>query len=183
MGCSTNPEAIIDHAYQFDFYDGGGLDIAFLGMAEADADGNLNVSKFGPRVVGPGGFINISQNAKTVGFVGTFTADGLEVFSGAGMLRIEQEGKIKKFVKNVEQITFSGKYAKESGQRVLYITERAVLQLTQKGIELIETAPGVRLKEDILDQMEFVPAISANLKEMDARIFRDDLMGIKNDKH
>lgn len=179
FGASVNPEAILDQPYQFDFYDGGGLDLAFLGLAQCDAKGNINVSKFGPKVAGCGGFINITQNAKKVIYCGSFTAGGLKIEASNGQLQILNEGKIKKFLQEVEQITFSGEYAQEKGQVVLYITERAVFELTSKGMTLTEIAPGVDLQKDILDQMAFKPIVSPQLKKMDARIFKDEPMGLK----
>lgn len=178
IGATYNPDAIHEQGSIFDLYDGGGIDVACLGAAQIDQKGNVNVSKFAGRVVGPGGFINITQNSKKVIFCGSFTANGMEIKIHDGKLSITKEGLGKKFVKKVEQVTFSAEYSIETGQEVLYVTERAVFKLTKDGLELIEIAPGVDLQKDILDQMEFRPIISNNLKDMDDRIFRQDRMNI-----
>src|SRR5215469_963464 len=178
FGAALNPEAVIQQNQQFDFYDGGGLDLACLGMAQADAAGNVNVSKFGRRLAGAGGFINISQNAKKLLLAGTFTAGGLEVEVADGKLAIVKEGHAPKFVEAVEQVTFSGDYAAEIGQPVLYVTERCVLQRTVAGMELIEVAPGVDIERDILAHMKFKPIVREP-KPMHGRIFRTESMGLE----
>ena len=180
FGAAVNTDALIDQPSQFDFYDGGGLDITFLGMAQADQFGNVNVSKFGPKLAGAGGFINISQNAKTVVFVGTFTAGGLDFQIEDGKAAVVQEGKSTKFVDGeVEHVTFSGKYSIKRGQTAIYITERCVFRLAEKGMVLTEIAPGIDLQKDILDQMGFTPVIDEPPKLMDSRIFTPEKMGLQ----
>ena len=179
FGTCTNPDVIIDQTYQFDFYDGGGLDQAFLGLAECDCNGNINVSRFGPKIAGCGGFINITQTTPIVVYCGTFTAGGLKVEVKDGKLNILNEGRVKKFKNSVEQITFAAEYATETGQKVLYITERAVFELINGVLTLTEIAPGVDLEKDVLGQMEFRPAIAENLKLMDEALFKEELIGLK----
>lgn len=180
FGAAANTDAVIAQGAQFDFYDGGGLDIAVLGMAEADAEGSVNVSRFGPRLAGAGGFINISQNARKVVFTGTFTSVKLDIAVADGRLDIRRDGAVRKFVDRVEQVTFSGPRARRTGQPVLYVTERCVFRLTEEGLELVEVAPGVDLERDVLAQMAFRPIMN-DVQEMDARIFLDEPMGLDVD--
>ena len=177
FGAATNAQAVVDQPYQFDFYDGGGLDQAFLGMAEADRHGHVNVSRFGRRLVGAGGFINISQSARNVFFLGTFTA-GAEMTVSDGRLGIQRDGTVPKFVDAVAQITFNGERAQATGQSVLYITERCVLRLGDDGLEVIELAPGVDLERDVLARIGFRAKVARELREMDAAIFRDAPLGL-----
>ncbi len=178
FGAAVNFSAVIDHPYQFDFIDGGGLDTACLGFAECDRAGDVNASRFGKRVSGCGGFINITQNSKKVVFVGTFTSGGLEAEVTDGRIAIRKEGRFSKFVDKVGQITFSGALAAEAGKEVYYVTERCVFRLTPAGLELIELAPGIDLENDVLARIPFAPAVN-DLKPMDAAIFRDEPMGLR----
>ena len=171
FGTSRNAEAHLEQAAMFDWYDGGGLDIAFLGLAQADQHGNVNVSRFSGRDVGPGGFINITQATKTVVYCGSFTAGGLEVATGNGRLQVIREGKFKKFIAAVEQITFSGAEAARRGQRILYVTERAVFELREGRMTLTELAPGIDLEHNVLAQMEFTPVVAEPLAPMPGHLF------------
>lgn len=171
FGASQFPHAVIDQPYMFDFYDGGGLDVACLSMAECDARGDVNVSRFGDRTPGPGGFINIAQSTPTLLFLGTFTAAGLEAHWDGAALHIVREGKVPKFVPSVQQVTFNGRLAHENGQRILYITERAVFQLGEAGLELTEVAPGLSVK-DVLAGVQFTPRVANDLKLIDAHHYR-----------
>ncbi|GAB5447918.1 acyl CoA:acetate/3-ketoacid CoA transferase [Gymnodinialimonas sp.] len=180
FGAAVNTDAVIAQNQQFDFYDGGGLDIAILGMAEADAQGSVNVSKFGPRLAGAGGFINISQNARKVVFTGTFTSVALDVAVRDGAIAILSEGRVRKFVDALEHITFFGPRAARLEQPVLFVTERCVFRLRADGLELVEVAPGVDIDRDILAQMAFHPIIE-DVAPMDARIFSEDTMGLAID--
>ncbi len=180
FGAGVNVDATLDQNQMFDFYDGGGLDMACLGMAECDEKGNVNVSRFGPRLIGCGGFINISQNARSMIFAGTFTAGGLKVGVSDGKLQILQEGRAKKFVKTVNQVSFSGEYAVDRGQPVYFVTERCVFQRGRKGLVLTEVAPGIDIEKDILAHMDFTPIVREPVL-MDSRIFQDEPMGLEAD--
>jgi propionate CoA-transferase len=182
FGCSANVECIMTQAEQFDFYDGGGLDMAFLGLAECDPTGSINVSKMGKVIPGMGGFINIAQNSRKLFFCGTFTTKGIKVSVKNGKLNIDQEGSIKKFLNRIEQVTFNGKMAVELGQPVYYVTERAVLQLEKDGLHLIEIADGVDIEKHVLSQMEFAPIIATQPRIMDPRVFREVLMNMKDNE-
>jgi propionate CoA-transferase len=179
FGAALNYNASIDHATQFDFIDGGGIDIACLGFAECDGLGNVNASRFSGRVSGCGGFINISQNSKKVIFVGTFTSGGLETRIESGKLKILKEGKYDKFVESVSQVTFAGKRAGREGRQVLYVTERCVFALQEEGLALIEIAPGVDLERDILNLLPFTP-IMHDPKPMASELFQEAVMGLRD---
>lgn len=179
FGSCICPDAIIDQPYMFDFIDGGGLDMSFLGLAQCDPKGNINVSRFGTKVAGCGGFIDISQNVKNMVFCGTFTAKGLKTHVEDGKLVIDQEGEDKKFKNTLQQITFSGTVAAQNNKNILFVTERAVLKLTREGLVVTEIAPGIDLERDVLGQMEFRPSVAPDLKQMDQRIFLDCPMGLQ----
>ena len=181
FGASVNPDSVISTAEQFDAYNGGSLNMGIVGLAEVDKHGNVNVSKFGTRVTGPGGFINITQSTHKMIFMGTFTASNLEEEIKDGKLVIKHDGEKMKFVDKVQQITFSAEQAIKNNQEILYVTERCVFKLTKEGVTLIEIAPGIDLEKDILSHMAFKPIISKNLKLMDERIFKDEKMNIKDD--
>jgi propionate CoA-transferase len=178
FGAAVNWQAVIDHCSQFDFIDGGGLDAAFLGFAECDHAGSVNASRFGTRIAGCGGFINISQNAKKVVFVSNFASGGLEVVIDDGRLRIDREGKHVKFVERLAQVTFNGELAARNEQDVLYVTERCVFRLTPDGIELVEVAPGMEIERDILRLLPFKPIVRTPT-EMDPAIFLPQPMGLR----
>ena len=177
FGAAINTDAIIHQNQQFDFYDGGGLDIAFLGLAEADLQGNVNVSRFGTKIAGTGGFINISQNARKLVYAGTFAAGDTDISVADGRLKIDRDGKCK-FREMVSQITFSGKVAAASGQPVLYVTERCVFRSTAEGLEMVEVAPGADIERDIIARMPFRP-LMGKIKQMDARLFTEETIGLR----
>lgn len=181
FGAAYNADAFVDAPSQFDFYSGGGLDVTFLGLAQADARGNVNVSKFGETIAGCGGFIDISQSAKAVVFCATFTSGGLITEIADGQLQIVREGRSRKFVQTIDQITFAGDFARDQDQPVWFVTERAVFRLGAQGLELVEIAPGIDLQTQVLDLMDFAPVISPELATMDAAIFHDEPMGLAFD--
>ncbi|WP_434310897.1 acyl CoA:acetate/3-ketoacid CoA transferase [Hominifimenecus sp. rT4P-3] len=182
FGASINMRALLDMPSQFDFYDGGGLDVCYLSFAELDQQGNVNVHKFNGKIMGTGGFINIHQNTKKLVFCGTLTAGKLRTSVEDGSIRIVQEGKHKKLVKKVEEITFNGRVALDNDQEVWYLTERAVFRLTKEGLELCEVAPGIDIERDVISQMEFRPLVSEHLRKMDARLFSPEVMGLKDEQ-
>lgn len=181
FGASVNMQALIDMPSQFDFYDGGGLNICFLSFAELDQSGNVNVHKFNGKIMGTGGFVNICQNTKKAVFCGTLTAGKLRTAVEQGTVKIEQEGKFQKLVDQVQEVTFSGSEAIKRGQEVLYITERAVFRLTKQGVELCEVAPGLDVEKDVIAHMGFRPVLAKDLKEMDARLFQAGEMGLREE--
>jgi propionate CoA-transferase len=173
FGASANPDVLMDSTCVFDLYDGGHLDIAFLGLAQVDREGNVNVSKFAHMAPGSGGFANICHQTRKIVFCGTFTTGGFQAEIADGRVVIRKEGRVRKFVRKVEQITLSGRSAREKGQKVLYVTERCVFRLSDHGLELIEIAPGINPAKDILPQMEFPIAVSSTVPTMDPALFRD----------
>jgi propionate CoA-transferase len=182
-GGGQNFAAMIEQPAQFDFYDGGGLDLAFLSFAEVDAEGNVNVSRFGDRIIGVGGFINISQNAKVVVFGGTLTAGDLDIAWENGKTIVRREGRHKKFVPKLEQVCYNARMGRDRGQTALFVTERAVFRVGANGLELVEIAPGLDVERDVIANMGFVPAVARDLKTMDARIFLPDRMELSKDIH
>jgi len=180
FGIAQNLDAMISHHEQMYYYNGAGVDITFMGAGELDGEGNVNATKMGARCTGAGGFIDITQNAKKVVFCATFTAAGAKYDFSDGTLTIAQEGKVRKMVDKVAQVSFNGKLAREKGQKVVFVTERAVFELVPEGVMLIEIAPGVDLERDVLGQMDFTPIVSADLKEMDASLFTDGVFGLRD---
>jgi propionate CoA-transferase len=177
FGGTLNAHAYVDESYQFDFYDGGGLDVCYLGLGEADVEGNVNVSRLGTKLTGCGGFMSIAGNSKKIIFCGTFT-NGLKIATGDGKLTITEEGKKHKFIQRVGEITFAGKVAAKNHKDVTYVTERCVFRLMEDGLHLVEVAPGIDIETQILGEMDFAPIVDENVKLMDERIFRDEPMGL-----
>lgn len=180
-GAGFNYQAVIDQPYMFDFYEGGGLDITSLSFAQVDAAGNVNVHQFGERLRGPGGFPNISAHTGRICFVGTLTTGGLEVEIGDGRLRIVEEGGVPKMVDNVAEVSFSGRLASRRGQQVKYITERAVFELIDGTVTLVEVAEGIDPERDVIAHMGFRPALADEVALMDPRVFRQEPMGLLAD--
>jgi propionate CoA-transferase len=180
-GAATNYSAMVEQPYQFDFYDGGGLDLAFLSFAQIDPKGNVNVSKLGGTPNGPGGFINISHNAKKVVFSGTLTGGGLDVSLEGGEVQVNREGRYRKFVDELEQITYNAQVGLDRGQEIMYVTERAVFRGTTDGVQLVEIAPGLDLERDVIAKMDFRPLVADDLRDMDPRLFRESSMGLDRD--
>jgi propionate CoA-transferase len=180
-GTGFNYQAMIDQPYMFDFYDGGGLDIASLSFAEVDAEGNVNVHAFEGRVRGPGGFPNISARTPKINFVGTLTAQGLELDISGGGVRVVREGSLRKFVPTVREISFNGGLARERGQQVRYVTDRAVFALADDGLVLTEVAPGIDVERDVLGQMGFRPRVADDLATTDPRVYATGPMGVASD--
>jgi propionate CoA-transferase len=176
-GAGFNYQAMIDQPYMFDFYEGGGLDVSSLSFAEVDTDGNVNVHAFEGRVRGPGGFPNISAFTPKINFVGTLTAQGLELAIDGGV-HVTKEGTLRKFVPKVKEISFNGRLARERHQEIRYVTDRAVFALEPDGVCLIEVAPGIDVRRDVLDQMGFAPRVAEQLRTMDARIYATGPMGL-----
>jgi len=178
FGAAVNAQAVIDHASMFDFIDGGGLDLAVLGMAQCDKWGNVNVSRFSGRLVGCGGFIDISQRSKKVVFVGSFAAGELEVTVADGRISIVREGRHPKFVSALDEITFSGRVAAEEEREILYVTERCVFRLGEHGLELVEVAPGIDVERDIVGRLPF-PLRTTHIASMESGIFRPEILGLR----
>jgi len=180
-GTAQNYDVVVDQPYQFDFYDGGGLDLAFLSFVEVDRQGSVNITRFGDKLVGVGGFINISQNARHVIFSGTFTAGGLEVACVDDGLKIIKEGRHKKFVESIKCVSYSAPFAVAEGRTAIFITERAVLRIVGGALELIEIAPGIDLEKDVVRHMAFRPRVAPDLKLMDKRLFAPAPMNLRAD--
>ena len=174
FGIGQNLVAMMTHHEQMDYYNGAGVDCTFMGLGELDQEGNVNSTKMGSRCTGAGGFIDITQNAKKVVFLGTFTASGAKYKFEKDKLTILQEGKIHKMVNKVAQISFNGKIAREKGQEVMIVTERAVFKLCKEGVELIEVAPGIDLQTQVLDMMDFKPILAKEIKTMNKELFNKD---------
>ncbi len=180
-GAGFNYQAMIDQPYMFRFYDGGGLDVASLSFAEVDREGNVNVHAFEGRIRGPGGFPNISAKTKKINFVGTLTAQGLKLDISAAGVRVVDEGSLPKFVPQVKEISFNGRLARERGQSVRYITDRAVFELAEDGPVLIEVAPGIDVQRDVISQMGFEARVADDCRTTDLRVYAAGPMGLAKD--
>lgn len=180
FGISCSPQALISHDRQFEYYTGTGIDFTFMGAGEMDAQGNVNATKMGPVAAGAGGFVDITSTAKNVIFCSTFTGGGIQVDFDADGIKIVKEGRFKKLVNQVQQISYNGRLALERGQNMYYVTERAVFKLTEAGPMLIEIAKGVDLEKDILANMEFVPVMAEHLQETPVSIYDEQPFGLKN---
>jgi propionate CoA-transferase len=178
-GTHVNPTVINTPAWLLDYYNGGGLDQSFLAMGEIDRDGNVNVGRLGDQLPGPGGFTDIATGTRKVTFCGTMTSGGLQVETGDGRLTITREGVKTKFVPECQMVCFSGRRALQRGQEITYVTERAVFRLTEDGLVLTEVAPGIDVKTQVLDLMQFPVPVAPELKTMDERLFRDEPMGLE----
>ncbi len=172
---------MVDQPYQFDFYDGGGIDCAFSSFALVDPAGNVNISRFADKIVGTDGFINISQNAKKVVFSDTSTAGGLKVALEDGKLRIVEEGPHPNFVSGIEQICYHGAYAREQGRQAPFVTERVVFRVADDALKLVKIVPGINLEQDVLAHMAFRPRLADQLDAMDPLLFRAATMGLHDD--